>query len=321
MAAMGALGAMAAMGALPAGAAVLPPLPTLGVPGVPELKPLTRYDAMRLGPGWSHSCHAMLYAPNPGMLFGRIPLRYAVLMQMRFDGLLGFPGGFVDRRYWSLEDGLNRVLGLGLGCVRLTEADYLCSHLTEGPHRVVAHFYARQLTLEELHTIEISAVHSRDHGLEVMGMVRVPLYTQKDRMGGLPNFLANSFVGTAKFQLLFALKILNMVPEEKLAEAVAATQKLKKPPIDHAAGAMGNLGTKSANELMAQAKTGSELDQAENQAVVQAMAESAEQVLVGLESQAVAEQLVAVPVAEALEQAVALGAEAVMQQPVAEAME
>ncbi|XP_057262511.1 tudor-interacting repair regulator protein isoform X3 [Pezoporus wallicus] len=235
MAAMGAMGAMAAMGALPAGAAVLPPLPTLGVPGVPELKPLTRYDAMRLGPGWSHSCHAMLYAPNPGMLFGRIPLRYAVL---------------------------------------------------------------------------------------VMGMVRVPLYTQKDRMGGLPNFLANSFVGTAKFQLLFALKILNMVPEEKLAEAVAATQKVKKPPIDHAAGTMGNLGTKSANELMAQAKTGSELgDQAENQAVVQAMAESAEQVLVGLESQAVAEQLVAVPVAEALEQAAALGADAVMQQPVAEAME
>ncbi|NXR38175.1 TIRR protein, partial [Zosterops hypoxanthus] len=158
-------------------------------------------------------------------------------MQMRFDGLLGFPGGFVDRRYWSLEDGLNRVLGLGLGCVRLTEADYLCSHLTEGPHRVVAHFYARQLTLEELHTIEISAVHSRDHGMEVMGMVRVPLYTQKDRMGGLPNFLANSFVGTAKFQLLFALKILNMVPEEKLAEAVAATQRPKKSALDHSGGA------------------------------------------------------------------------------------
>ncbi|XP_019395589.1 PREDICTED: protein syndesmos [Crocodylus porosus] len=223
----------AGCGALAAGA--LPALPPLSVPGVPELKPLTRYEAMRLGPGWSHSCHAMLYAPNPGMLFGRIPLRYAVLMQMRFDGLLGFPGGFVDRRYWSLEDGLNRVLGLGLGCVRLTEADYLCSHLTEGPHRVVAHFYARQVTLEELHAVEINAVHSRDHGLEVMGMVRVPLYTQKDRMGGLPNFLGNSFIGTAKFQLLFALKVLNMVPEEKLAEAVAATQKPKKPAMEPAA--------------------------------------------------------------------------------------
>ncbi|XP_050762206.1 tudor-interacting repair regulator protein isoform X2 [Gymnogyps californianus] len=318
---MAAMGAMAAIGALPAGAGALPPLPTLGVPGVPELKPLTRYEAMRLGPGWSHSCHAMLYAPNPGMLFGRIPLRYAVLM--RFDGLLGFPGGFVDRRYWSLEDGLNRVLGLGLGCVRLTEADYLCSHLTEGPHRVVAHFYARQLTLEELHTIEISAVHSRDHGLEVMGMVRVPLYTQKDRMGGLPNFLGNSFVGTAKFQLLFALKILNMVPEEKLAEAVAATQKPKKQAIDQAAAATGNLpAAKAANELAAPAKTGNELaDRAENQAAAQAAAEAAEQPVAGLESGAAAEQLAAAPAAEAVEQPAGLGADAVAEQPVAEPME
>ncbi|KAM9599534.1 tudor-interacting repair regulator protein [Morphnus guianensis] len=320
---MAAMGAMAAMGTLPAGAGALPPLPTLGVPGVPELKPLTRYEAMRLGPGWSHSCHAMLYAPNPGMLFGRIPLRYAVLMQMRFDGLLGFPGGFVDRRYWSLEDGLNRVLGLGLGCVRLTEADYLCSHLTEGPHRVVAHFYARQLTLEELHTIEISAVHSRDHGLEVMGMVRVPLYTQKDRMGGLPNFLGNSFVGTAKFQLLFALKILNMVPEEKLAEAVAATQKPKKLATDQAAGVTGNLpAAKPANELAVPAKTGNELaDRAENQAAVQAAVEAAEQPVAGLESGAIAEQLAAVPAAEAVEQPAGLGADAVVEQPVAEPME
>ncbi|XP_028339940.1 tudor-interacting repair regulator protein isoform X2 [Physeter macrocephalus] len=141
---------------------------------VPELKQISRVEAMRLGPGWSHSCHAMLYAANPGQLFGRIPMRFSVLMQMRFDGLLGFPGGFVDRRFWSLEDGLNRVLGLGLGCLRLTEADYLSSHLTEGPHRVVAHLYARQLTLEQLHAVEISAVHSRDHGLEVGAAVRAP---------------------------------------------------------------------------------------------------------------------------------------------------
>ncbi|XP_042720352.1 tudor-interacting repair regulator protein isoform X2 [Lagopus leucura] len=233
MAAMGAMGVMAAVGALPAGAGSLPPLPTLGVPGVPELKPLTRYEAMRLGPGWSHSCHAMLYAPNPGMLFGRIPLRYAVL---------------------------------------------------------------------------------------VMGMVRVPLYTQKDRMGGLPNFLANSFVGTAKFQLLFALKILNMVPEEKLAEAVAATQKPKKPAIDHAAMA----AAKQANELAAAARAGNEYaDSGENQAAAHAAAELAEQQAAGLESQAVLEHLAAVPGAEAVvaELQAQPGADAVLEQPVTEAME
>ncbi|XP_013373174.1 PREDICTED: protein syndesmos isoform X5 [Chinchilla lanigera] len=189
---------------------------------VPELKQISREDAMRLGPGWSHSCHAILYAANPGQLFGRIPMRFSLLMQMRFDGLLGFPGGFVDRRFWSLEDGLNRVLGLGLGRLRLTEADYLSSHLTEGPHREVAHLYARQLTLEQLHAVEISAVHSRDHGLEVLGLVRVPLYTQKDRVGGFPNFLSNAFVSTAKCQLLFALKESNSGPCSCQAGAYAA---------------------------------------------------------------------------------------------------
>lgn len=140
--------------------------------------------------------------------------------------------------------------------------------------------------------------------LQVMGMVRVPLYTQKDRMGGLPNFLANSFVGTAKFQLLFALKILNMVPEEKLAEAVAATQRPKKAAIDHAGGAAGH-HHRAGNEL---AKAGNELgDRAEHPGMVHA---GAEQQLVGLEGQALAE-------AEALEQG--LGADA--EQAVAEAME
>nr|XP_010595787.2 LOW QUALITY PROTEIN: tudor-interacting repair regulator protein [Loxodonta africana] len=96
---------------------------------LPELKQISRVEAMRLGPGWSHSCHAMLY-----------------LLSM-----------------------------------------------------------------------------------QVLGLVRVPLYTQKDRMGGFPNFLSNAFISTAKCQLLFALKVLNMMPEEKLAEALAAaTEKQKK---------------------------------------------------------------------------------------------
>lgn len=118
---MAAVGTMAAMGPLPA-MSTLPPLPTLGVPGVPELKPLTRYEAMRLGPGWSHSCHAMLYAPNPGMLFGRIPLRYAVLV--RGGGRAG-PGLGPGRRRrragpraGSRRTGLGRAAGSGGGGLR-----------------------------------------------------------------------------------------------------------------------------------------------------------------------------------------------------------
>lgn len=53
---------------------------------VPELKQISRGEAMRLGPGWSHSCHAMLYAANPGQLFGRIPMRFSVLVRTRAGG-------------------------------------------------------------------------------------------------------------------------------------------------------------------------------------------------------------------------------------------
>uniref|UniRef100_A0A8C0Z3C0 U8 snoRNA-decapping enzyme n=1 Tax=Canis lupus familiaris TaxID=9615 RepID=A0A8C0Z3C0_CANLF len=171
-------------------------------------------DALALGPGWRHACHALLYAPDPGLLFGRIPLRYAVLMQMRFDGRLGFPGGLVNLQDGSLEAGLRRELSEELGeaaaHVPLERADYRSSHAGPGP-RVVAHFYAKQLTLEQLLAVEKGAPRAKDHGLEVLGLVRVPLYTLRDGVGGLPAFLENSFIGAAKEQLLEALQDLELV--------------------------------------------------------------------------------------------------------------
>ncbi|XP_012519401.1 PREDICTED: U8 snoRNA-decapping enzyme-like [Propithecus coquereli] len=171
-------------------------------------------EALALGPGWRHACHALLYAPDPGMLFGRIPLRYAVLMQMRFDGRLGFPGGFVDTQDRSLEDGLNRrlleQLGEAVAAFRVERADYRSSHAGSKPN-VVAHFYAKLLTLEQLLAVETGATRAKDHGLEVLGLVRVPLYTLRDGIGGLPIYLENSFIGAAREQLLEALQDLGLL--------------------------------------------------------------------------------------------------------------
>lgn len=91
-------------------------------------------------------------------------------MQMRFDGRLGFPGGFVNLSDGSLEDGLNRELSEELGeavaAFRVERADYRNSYLSPGP-RVVAHFYAKRLALEQLTTVERGAPLAQDHGLEV----------------------------------------------------------------------------------------------------------------------------------------------------------
>lgn len=97
-------------------------------------------------------------------------------MQMRFDGRLGFPGGFVNLRDGSLEDGLNRELSEELGeaaaAFRVERADYRSSHASASP-QVVAHFYAKPLTLEQLTAVERGAPHAPDHGLEV-GPARNP---------------------------------------------------------------------------------------------------------------------------------------------------
>lgn len=97
-------------------------------------------------------------------------------MQMRFDGRLGFPGGYVELQDGSLEDGLNRELSEELGeaaaAFRVERADHRSSHAASGPH-FVAHFYAKRLTLEQLTAVERGAPHAKDHGLEV-GPARNP---------------------------------------------------------------------------------------------------------------------------------------------------
>lgn len=94
-----------------------------------------------------------------------------------------------------------------------------------------------------------------------MGTVRVPLCVQKGRLGGLPAFLQNSFVSASKFQLLYALKVLNMVPAEKLAQATAAatqgppqaaSKAAAPPPV--AAGASASL-LRSPREGQAERQT------------------------------------------------------------------
>ncbi|EFB26964.1 hypothetical protein PANDA_011695, partial [Ailuropoda melanoleuca] len=112
------------------------------------------------------------------------------------------------------EAGLNRELTEELGKAaadfHVERADYRSSHAGPGT-RIVAHFYAKRLTLQQLVAVEMGAPRAKDHGLEVLGLVRVPLYTLRDGVGGLPAFLENSFIGAAKEQLLEALQDLELV--------------------------------------------------------------------------------------------------------------
>ncbi|XP_051789608.1 U8 snoRNA-decapping enzyme-like isoform X2 [Erpetoichthys calabaricus] len=188
-------------------------------------RPISKHESITLQ-GFKHACHAMLYARSEEKLFRRIPVRYAVLM--RFDGRIGFPGGFVDLQDCSLEDGLNRELYEEVGCtLRLSDADHMCSHVTDSPQKLVTHFYTKELSLAELHQVEAGAVSAKEHGLESMGLIRVPLFTLRDGVGGLPAFLCNNFIGNARDELVDALRHLRLINEDRLASALEVSHKQK----------------------------------------------------------------------------------------------
>ena len=91
-------------------------------------------------------------------------------MQMRFDGLLGFPGGLLDSREEAPVDGLNRELqeeiGLDLSTHRVRQEDHLVSHINH-EKQFVAHFYTKEVNMEEFRKIETQSQNAQDWGGEV----------------------------------------------------------------------------------------------------------------------------------------------------------
>ncbi|XP_067088241.1 U8 snoRNA-decapping enzyme [Osmerus mordax] len=184
---------------------------------------LSREEALQV-PGCRHACHILLYADTHAQLFGSTPIRHIILMQMRFDGLLGFPGGFVNPSEEGLEAGLSRELWEELGVeLPVSVKDHMtsCHAPSSNSSHLITHFYAQKMGEAQIRDVErAAATTATDHGQEVMGMVRVPLYTLKGG-GGLPSFLSHSFVGNSRSQLLEAVLRLGLVGPEDLSSALA----------------------------------------------------------------------------------------------------
>lgn len=153
-------------------------------------------------------------------------MRHVILMQMRFDGLLGFPGGMVDPSKETLEAGLTRELLEELGlALPVSEEDhvevsYAPASSSSSSSSLILHFYVKKITEEQIREAELAAVSATDHGKEVLGMVRVPLYTLKSGRG-LGSFLSQAFIDNARSQLLGAIVRLNLVAKDKLRQALA----------------------------------------------------------------------------------------------------
>lgn len=90
-------------------------------------------------------------------------------MQMRFDGYIGFPGGLVDPGeddVTSLNRELREEINLDTSKHQVSLSDFIISHYNKKTG-IGLHFYALEMSLEELHEVEIRSLQAKDHGSEV----------------------------------------------------------------------------------------------------------------------------------------------------------
>merc|ERR1711962_1713534 len=138
------------------------------------------------------------------------------MLQMRFDGLLGFPGGLVDPGE-DVVTGLNRELEEEIKMdstkIKIEESDW-CSAV----HRIqktedgnvtdslLCHFYAKEITEEQFIEQEKAQLDAVEWGKECFGIIRAPIFElpvgQCNKRGvagrGLGWFLSNSFAACAR---------------------------------------------------------------------------------------------------------------------------
>lgn len=182
-----------------------------------------------------HAAHLMLYAKWPGKLFGRYPFKYAVMMQMRFDGALGFPGGEVDEGE-SPEEAVSREFQEEMGSpVSIQRQDHINTTYSTRT-KFCLHFYAKEVTMEQFRQMEHGCTRAKEWGDEVMGMVRCPLYTLPNGLG-LPGFLRHTFIGTAQSQLLTAMKERGLLTGEEVDAALKCSKTVdplvRKADVDY----------------------------------------------------------------------------------------
>ena len=92
-------------------------------------------------------------------------------MQMRFDGRIGFPGGFIDKGPCEeIVDGLNRELveeiALDTDKYGFTQSHHLITTVN-AKRKLCLHFYTREVPIEDFKKIEAAQTNAVEWGMEV----------------------------------------------------------------------------------------------------------------------------------------------------------
>jgi U8 snoRNA-decapping enzyme len=153
-----------------------------------------------------------------------------VLMQVRFDGKIGFFGGEVEEGE-TVENTLARELREELnvsGASPETGFEYLCSHEIAST-RTRAHFFAKEVSKEQFFEIEAKAREAQHFGSEVLGTFRAPVFVQESEddealeSKGLPNFLRSNLHHGVVEELIWLVASKDLVSRKNLQLALSGS--------------------------------------------------------------------------------------------------
>jgi len=142
-----------------------------------------------------------------------------ILMQLRWDGVFGFPGGKVDPGE-TLRQACVREAHEEIG-LTLKESDLIpvCSHRKEGGN-FTAHLYAVDVDAAMLHLAKIQALTAKDADAEVCGVVtlRVSNFGQSEGRGLLRFVKEAPMSFSARHELVMVLDRLRLLDVQDLQQ-------------------------------------------------------------------------------------------------------
>lgn len=153
-----------------------------------------------------------------------------ILMILGSSGKFGFPGGHIEQTDRSVIDGLNRELREEINIKRkhfLNPDDHLFTLVRHNP-AFVEHFYTRQVAPTDLVEMEKRVAGRPEWGMEIYGVIRVPLFVEADGFRGFPAFLSNMFMRNSRWLLLQGIELNKLMHRKQLKELVRASDKYLK---------------------------------------------------------------------------------------------
>ena len=170
----------------------------------------------------THVAHCMLWFRTSPPQMSHIS--YAFL-QLRFDGLLGFPGGVVDEDITGLEsiiDSLQREMREEINYSDPIGVDHYFHTFYNKTRGFVSHFFSKEITLSEAEKLEMTHMKARDFPHESLGLLRVPIGSSLDRLGSYQfrrfhkNFMRQKFSGNVRKQIIEVCEKFGLMSEADL---------------------------------------------------------------------------------------------------------